>query len=440
VTLTERPTSERPATAGELLGDVTPDQAVLLVGPPELWATTGIAARIESAGWTATSAADLDRACWLATIQRLSLVLVAGSPAQVAETVEALRPLTTAPLVVVATASSGAVVALVGAGVDAIVDPERGVEEVFARVVALLRRADHAWAPGVRYLCAGGLHLDLRARECSLDGEPLALSPTEYALLTFLMTHPEEALTTQAIVRQVWGWYTADGKNALRIFVNRVRRKLGDDPRAPAFIASVRGTGYRFIRNVTQLGDDAEPLADTGDLTILLGTLESLALVLRDRTTTRAAADAFLDTLEALGYADGLALFLLEPGAGAGEMRLVSARRMSDRWLASVENGVPLTPTFASAHSVLIGEPVQFGDIRQEAHHFSATARELADSGFRACSFLPIGSGPIGRDEEPWGHLGLARRAPEPFDATASAFLRAACALFALRVHELADR
>ena len=76
------------------------------------------------------------------------------------------------------------------------------------------------------------------------------------------MTHPQTALTSDTIVRQVWGWYTSDGKNALRIFVNRLRRKLGDDSRDPEFVASVRGTGYRFIRNVTQLGDDAEPLAD----------------------------------------------------------------------------------------------------------------------------------------------------------------------------------
>ena len=117
------------------------------------------------------------------------------------------------------------VVSLVGVGVDAVVDPTCGAEEVFAVVVASLRRSDHGWVPGVRYLGADGLRIDLWAQECDLHGRPLHLSPTEYALLTFLMTHPQQALPADTIVRRVWGWLPSDGKNTLRIFVNRLRRK-----------------------------------------------------------------------------------------------------------------------------------------------------------------------------------------------------------------------
>ena len=77
--------------------------------------------------------------------------------------VDALRPLTMAPLVVATPTSSSTVVSLVNAGVDAVVDPRSGPDEVFARVVALLRRSDHGWAPGVRFLRAGDrLVVDLR--------------------------------------------------------------------------------------------------------------------------------------------------------------------------------------------------------------------------------------------------------------------------------------
>ena len=68
---------ETAATPDNLASEFTPNQPLLLVGPPGYWEATGVDARIESAGWTSTHASDLDRACWLASIQKLSLVLVA---------------------------------------------------------------------------------------------------------------------------------------------------------------------------------------------------------------------------------------------------------------------------------------------------------------------------------------------------------------------------
>ena len=162
----------------------------------------------------------------------------------------------------------------------------------------------------------------------------------------------------------------------------------------------------------------------------LLRSVEDLSLALQRCEHTEAATERLFDALDASGYVDAMAVFRLD--ARTAQMLLVGARKMSERWMVSVAAGVPLTPAFASAHSVLIGEPVQFGDIRQMAQPFSATARELADSGFRACLFLPIGCG-----DRVWGHLGVARRTPEPFEATGSAYLRAACAVFALRVEAL---
>ena len=258
---------------------------------------------------------------WLASIQRVSLVLVAGDATVVWPTVEAVRPVTMAPLVVLADASPTDVVTLVGAGVDAVVDPATGADEVFARVVALLRRSEHGWGPGVRSLESGGLRVDLWSQECSLDGELLQLSPTEYALLTFLMTHPGQALPTHTIVREVRGWFTSDGKNVLRIFVNRLRRKLHDDFRNPQFIASVRGTGYRFIRNVAEIGDGADPSVERTDVTLLLQSVEQLAVGLLGCPTVDAAGAVLLDVLDDTGYADGMAVFRLD----GKRMQLVGA-------------------------------------------------------------------------------------------------------------------
>ena len=420
--------AQRPTTPEELLRPVTPDRPVLLAGPEVLWTDSGILAWLDAAGWSWAIAAEPERASWLSSIQKQSLVLVGGSDADVWPMVEAIRPATMAPLVVVGAPKPDAVVTLLGHGVDAVVDPACGLDDVFARVVALLRRSDQGWGPGTRYLRAGALRVDLWSQECFLGDEALQLSPTEYALLTFLMTHPQQALASSTIVRRVWGWFTADGKNALRIFVNRLRRKLHDDPREPTYIASVRGTGYRFIRNVTELGDEAEAPASQTDVATLLQSVEDLAIGLHGCADVETAAELFLDALDATGYADGMAVFRLD----SKKMYLVASRHMAPEWTASVEGGVPLKPTYASAQSVLIREPVQFGDIREMAKHFSSTAAQLAGAGYRACLFLPVLRG-----DDVWGHLGLVRRSVQPFDPTGTSYVRAACAVFALGIDDI---
>jgi two-component system KDP operon response regulator KdpE len=418
----------RPVTPDELLREVVPDQPVLLIGPAPAWEASGVTGWLEASGWSWTHAPDAERGRWLASIQKVALVMVAGDDADVWAIVEATRPITMAPMVVLANPSSSSVCSLVRVGVDAVVDPASGAEEVFARVVALLRRSDHGWEPGVRHLQAGDLRVDLWTQECDLDGHALHLSPTEYALLTFLMTHPQQVLPTNTIVRRVWGWIPSDGRNTLRIFVNRVRRKLGDDPRQPRYISSVRGTGYRFIANVAQMGDEAEASHPRADVGPLLGSVEDLAVALAGCRDIDSAADALLETLDAVGYADGIALFRVEDVT----MRLVASRRMPKRWLASVEPGVPITSTYASGQSMLTREAVQFGDIRHQAETFAGSVERLAFAGHRACLFLPIVC-----DASVWGHVGLGRRARQPFDPTGTAYVRAACAVFALRVATL---
>jgi DNA-binding response OmpR family regulator len=412
-------------TGGELLRAVIPDQPVLLVGPPSFWEVIGASAWLEAHGWACATAADADRARWLASIQKISLVLVSGDDRFYWSALEATRPVTMAPVVIVGNPPPSQVVALVGAGADAVVDPKSGPDEMFARVTAVLRRSDHGWEPGVRYLRADALRIDLWAHKCDLGGQPLHLSPTEYALLTFLMRHPLQALTTQTIVREVWRWIASDGKNALRILVNRLRRKLGDDTRQPRYIESVRGTGYRFIRSVIEMGDDAPLQPDRPDVAPLLQSVEDLALALQGSRESVAAATVLLDALDDTGYADAMALFQID----GRKMRLMAAKHMPPRWLTMVEPGVPLKRTFASAQSVLSREPVQFADVRLMSQSFSSTVDHLAGAGFRACMFLPIVCG-----ERVWGHLGLVRQSRQPFDPVGTAYLRTACAVFGLSV------
>jgi DNA-binding response OmpR family regulator len=379
-------------------------------------------------GWTLLIAEDVGRASWLASIQRIALILIAGGPDD-NEVAVAIRPVSNAPLVVLGDPGPQSVISLVEAGVDAVLDPRAGDEDVLARLGALLRRVDGAPAPGVRFLRADSLAVDLLAREVTLNGTALALSSTEYAVLTLLMTRPQEAVPAQTIVRQVWGWSASDGRNALRIIVNRLRRKLEDDSHSPRFIAAVRGVGYRFSADVVEMGDRPTPTsASHGNL---LNWIEGLALSLIECGSIVEAGEVLLDALSASGYAEGMAVFQVDGDV----MHLVAVRGMSEAWTERVAGGIPLDPSFASAQSVLTGEPVQFGDIHTVRGHFRATAEQLVNEGVRAGHFFPI----PGRHGV-WGNLGLVRHSGQPFDESAMTFCSAMCAVFAVYVDDIGGR
>jgi len=402
-----------------------PDQPVLVIGPCSAQ-VNGLCGTMRTGGWTLLIAEDADRARWLASIQKVALILIAGRTGA-REVADAVRPVSNAPLVVLGYPAPHSVISLVEAGVDAVIDPRAGDDDVLARLGALLRRVDRASAPGVRFLRAEGLAVDLLARECTFEGAPLALSPTEYAVLTLLMTRPHEALPVQTIVRQVWGWSAADGRNALRIIVNRLRRKLEDDPHVPRYIAAVRGVGYRFSADVIEMGDQPTP-ASASHQNNLVNWIEGLALALIECHSVATCGEALLDALSASGYAEGMAVFRVDRDV----MHMVAVRGMSEAWTKRVAGGIPLDPSFASAQSVLTGEPVQFGDIHAVGGHFRATAEQLVDEGVRAGHFFPI----PGRSGV-WGNLGLVRRSGQPFDESAMTFCSAMCAVFAVRVDSL---
>jgi two-component system KDP operon response regulator KdpE len=401
-----------------------PDEPVLRVGPERWWASSGLDRAMTAAGWRWVTAEEVDRARWLASIRRVALVVVAGDHAFRWRAIEAVRDLADAPLAVVAD-DPEEVRALVAAGVNLVMPGSEPSDTQLARLSAIVRSADARRGPGVRYLRANDLVVDLWTQQCTRRGESLALSPTEYRLLTFLMTRPAVTMSTSTIIDRVWGHTPADGRNALCIVVNRLRRKLGDDPRKPVFVASIRGRGYRFVANVAEMADSLVDHAARVDVTPLLDSLTAFAAQLAHAEGDGAAADVLVDTLDRAGVADGMAVFRNE----RERMRLVTARRLPDAWLESVADGVPLDPSYASAHSVLTGEVVQFADVRRLKGRFGATARRLSGEEIRACHFVPIM-----RDGQTWGHLGLGRDTPSPLDPVTVAYLRALCAAFLLHL------
>ncbi len=120
--------------------------------------------------------------------------------------------------------------------------------ELTARLRAVLRRmampAPVSRAPSFR---SRDLEVDFAAREVRLHGARLDLTPTEYQLLYHLVRNANHVLTHGTLLAKVWGREYVDEVDYLRVYVRRLRDKLGDDPEHPRYIRTERGLGYRFI-------------------------------------------------------------------------------------------------------------------------------------------------------------------------------------------------
>lgn len=119
--------------------------------------------------------------------------------------------------------------------------------ELIARVRALLRRAQGIQAVARRVITVGDLSLDGDTHEVRVSGSLVRLTPTESRLLEELMRHPGDVLTHRQLLEKVWGPAYVGDPSYLKVFVGRLRQKLGDDTDKPRYIATEWGVGYRFL-------------------------------------------------------------------------------------------------------------------------------------------------------------------------------------------------
>jgi two-component system KDP operon response regulator KdpE len=129
-------------------------------------------------------------------------------------------------------------------GADDYVTKPFGMDELLARVRAAVRRSSPNESVTVT---ADRLRIDLDARRIWRDDEEVRLTPTEWGLLTALVTRPGRLVPQRQLLQAVWGPAYEKETNYLRVYMAALRRKLEPDPSRPQHLITEPGMGYRFL-------------------------------------------------------------------------------------------------------------------------------------------------------------------------------------------------
>ncbi len=145
-------------------------------------------------------------------------------------------------------------------GADDYVTKPFSLVELQARIRAVLRRAEmpsmsERSAKPTRYRI-GALVVDIPAHSVTRHGQPVALTPTEFRLLEYLLVNDGMALSHRQLLTAVWGLTSSDETDLLKPTISRLRQKIEQDPSHPRIIETVHGVGYRLTRQLSQ--DDAD--------------------------------------------------------------------------------------------------------------------------------------------------------------------------------------
>jgi two-component system KDP operon response regulator KdpE len=160
-----------------------------------------------------------------------------------------VREHSTVPIIVLtALDAEGNKVTALDLGADDYMTKPFGVEELLARVRAVLRRTQWEATPPVSDIKRiGDLEVDLAGHIVRRQGAEVRLSPIEFALLEQLITHAGKVITHRTLLQRIWGPAYGGEAEYLRVYINRLRQKLEPDPTHPRYFLTEPGVGYRFV-------------------------------------------------------------------------------------------------------------------------------------------------------------------------------------------------
>ncbi|GAB2737789.1 response regulator [Nocardioides pakistanensis] len=220
--------------------------SVLLVDDEETLLRT-LSMNLRARGYDVLTAADGEAALETLRSRRPDvLILDLGLPGMSGvEVLRQLRQWSTVPVIVLsARHGSQDKVEALDVGADDYVTKPFGIDELLARLRAAVRRAGSLDQATVE---TDHLRIDLQARTVWRDDTEVRLTPTEWGLLTALVTRPGRLVPQRQLLQEVWGPVYEKETNYLRVYMANLRRKLEADPSRPRHLITEPGMGYRFM-------------------------------------------------------------------------------------------------------------------------------------------------------------------------------------------------
>jgi two-component system KDP operon response regulator KdpE len=203
---------------------------------------------LRGAGYQVETAETAETALAIAALKPpeaviLDLVLPDGTGIDVCRE---LRKWSSAPVILLsAIGEEREKIAALDAGADDYVTKPVGIDELLARLRAVLRRAVPSGEPVIE---VGDLTIDLDGHKVSVAGELVHLTPHQFELLRVLAANEGKLLTHRALLREVWGPGYGSESNLLHVNISQLRRKIEHDRAKPRYLLTEPGAGYRLVR------------------------------------------------------------------------------------------------------------------------------------------------------------------------------------------------
>jgi two-component system, OmpR family, KDP operon response regulator KdpE len=132
------------------------------------------------------------------------------------------------------------------AGADDYITKPFGARELLARIRAALRRAGTTLEQGVQKLRLGEVEIDFSSRQVRAHNAEVRLTSKEFDLLLYFATHPNKTMTHRELLQAIWGPDYGDEQEYLRVFINRLRKKIERSPKNPKYLLTEPWVGYRL--------------------------------------------------------------------------------------------------------------------------------------------------------------------------------------------------
>jgi len=207
-------------------------------------------ASLSAQGYAVKTAGDAKTAIKISSAHPPDLIILdLGLPDMDGKAViKSLREWCSVPIIILsARDQEGEKVAALEMGADDYLTKPFGTAELLARIKVALRHASRKDAAVDQVYSSRDLTIDLGKRRVTLKDAEVTLTPTEYDLLAVLAKKAGQVVTQADLLREVWGKSSEDHGHYLRIYIQRLRQKLADDPLHPQYVFTEPGVGYRLV-------------------------------------------------------------------------------------------------------------------------------------------------------------------------------------------------